>query len=291
MNAAQIETKAVKARDNTNHGSAQLIRLPNGQPMYSLNVDDTLAVYRDIFDEDCYRRHGIMVRDGDCILDVGANTGLFIRFLDSVLTHAQIYACEPVPAIFHVLRKNVRAYIHLDVELFNVGLSRRAGNATFDYYPRFSNASTMYPDNSARGAQQGRDYVLSQSNTLPQPLRFLASLCPRMLKNGLAELIRRYYLKKERVNCRLWTLSALLREQDIRQVDLLKIDAEQSEQDILAGLADSDWPKIRQAVVEVHGGQEATAAMIALFERRGFRVATDPNPSLPGLSLVFAVRP
>src|ERR1019366_7061027 len=152
-------------------------------------------------------------------------------------------------------------------------------------------ASTMYPDDSERGARQGRDYVLSQIHTLSQPLRFLASHCPRLIQNAIAERIRRYYLKKESVTCQLRNLSAFLHAENIHQVDLLKIDAEQSEEDILAGLAEKDWPIIRQIVVEVHGGPEATKAMTDQFERRGFRTAVDPNPSLPGLSLVYAVRP
>ena len=199
MSETQNGMKTTKDGTLEKDEGLRLIRLPNGEPMYSLNLEDTLTVYRDIFDDDCYHRQGIAVRNGDCILDVGANTGLFIRFLNTVLTNARIYACEPVPAIFRVLRKNVEMLNHLDVKLFNVGLSCESGNATFDYYPRFSNASTMYPDHSARGAQQGRDYVLSQIFTLPQPLRFLASHCPPMIQNAIAERIRRFYLKKESV--------------------------------------------------------------------------------------------
>ena len=291
MPATQFGTTATKEKTAYRDKGLHLIRLPNGEPMYSLHFNDTLAVYRDIFDDDCYRRHGITVRDGDCILDIGANTGLFVRFLNTILTRARVFAFEPVPAIFRVLSKNVEEFDHLDVKLFNIGLSREAGNATFSYYPRFSNASTMYPDDSERGARQGRDYVLSQIHTLPQPLRFLVSLCPRMIQNAIAERFRRYYLKKESVTCQLRNLSALLHEENIHQVDLLKIDAEQSEEDILAGLAENDWPIIRQIVVEVHGGTEATQDMTDLFERRGFRTAVDPNPSLPDLSLVYAVRP
>jgi hypothetical protein len=69
------------------------------------------------------------------------------------------------------------------------------------------------------------------------------------------------------------------------------MDAEQSEEQILAGLAEEDWPKIRQIVVEVHGGVAATRAMTELLRQRGFRTAIDPNPAIPTLSLVYGVRP
>src|SRR5207245_1541501 len=83
------------------------------------------------------------------------NTGLFVLYLNTLCARARVYAFEPVPAIFRVLRRNVAAHNRLDVRLFNVGLSRRAVSAAFAYYPRFSQASSMYPDTSARAARQG----------------------------------------------------------------------------------------------------------------------------------------
>ena len=266
------------------------IRLPNGRTVYGLSQDDTLVIYRDIFEDHCYRRHGVTVCDDDCVLDVGANTGLFILYLNTLCRRARVYAFEPVPAIFGVLRRNIEAHNHLDVHLFNVGLSSRSGSAAFTYYPRFSQASTMYPDRSARAARRDHDYLISQLHTLPWPLLFVLSRCPAALQHAVAERVRRHYLRRQAVTCNLWTLSSFLREWNIRRVDLLKIDAEQSEHDILAGLDEGDWSVIRQVVVEVHQGEEATRAIVALLGRHGFRTAIDPNPAMPGLALVYGTR-
>jgi FkbM family methyltransferase len=265
--------------------------LPNGLIVHSLNKADTMMVYRDIFDDDCYRRNGVTIRDGDCILDVGANTGLFILFLNQILHTARVFGFEPIPATFRVLESNVRQHDHLDAHVFEVGLSRTSGEATFTFYPRLSNGSTMYPDDSPEGAERGRRYVLDQISTLPWPLRYLLAPIPRPMKGLIAEVIRRYYMKRERVNCRLWKLADFLRQQGISRVDLLKIDAEQSEQDILAGLAEEDWPKIRQIVVEVHQGERATLDMVEALRGRGFQTAVEPNPTVVGLTLIYAVRP
>jgi FkbM family methyltransferase len=269
----------------------RLLRLPNGIAVDSLNDNDTLMVYRDIFDDDCYRRHGVTISDGDCIVDVGANTGLFILYLNEILVDAHIYAFEPVPATFQVLRRNMERHNHFPLRLFNVGLSRRSGPASFTYYPRMSNASTMYPDESARAVQRGRDYVFDRIPSLSRPLRFFLALCPMPVKNLMAERVRKYYLKSQAVICELRTLSEVLRQNRIDRVDLLKIDAERSEQPILGGLAEADWPKIRQVVVEVHEGDDATQAMVDLLKRRGFHVAAEPNPTFSSLSLVYATRP
>src|SRR5437762_2165789 len=93
------------------------VRLPNGMTVYGLSADDTLIVYRDIFEDHCYLRHGVTVTDGDCVLDVGANTGLFTLYLNTLCARARVYAFEPVPAIFAVLRRNVEVHNHLDVRL------------------------------------------------------------------------------------------------------------------------------------------------------------------------------
>src|SRR5439155_1607713 len=108
------------------------------------------------------------------------------------------------------------------------------------YYPRFSNASTFYPDESPENAQRGRQYVIDQIPTLPWPLRTICHYLPSFLQHLIAERFRRYYLKKETVTCPLWNLSDFLRQQNVAKVDLLKLDAEQSEEQILAGIAEDD---------------------------------------------------
>ncbi|EOD32440.1 hypothetical protein EMIHUDRAFT_50076, partial [Emiliania huxleyi CCMP1516] len=54
-------------------------------------------------------------------------------------------------------------------------------------------------------------------------------------------------------------------------VELLKLDVEGSEGGALRGVADEDWRRIRQVVVEVHGGS-ARGEVEALLLRRFGRV-------------------
>lgn len=264
--------------------------LPNGMTVFGLNRNDTLNVYQDIFENDCYRLHGITIADGDCVLDVGANTGLFILFLNKIGVAARVYAFEPAPKTFAVLQKNVETHNRLPVQIFNVGLACVAGSAEFTYYPRFSNASTFFPDESPESVLRGRQYIIDQIPTLRWPLRPICHYLPEAIKHLIAERIRRYYLKKETVTCPLWNLSEFMRQHGITKVDLLKLDAERSEEQILAGIAEHDWPKIRQTVIEVHGGNAATRQMTAMLERRGFRTTIDANPAMPTLALVYGVR-
>jgi 3-deoxy-D-manno-octulosonate 8-phosphate phosphatase KdsC-like HAD superfamily phosphatase len=46
----------------------------------------------------------------------------------------------------------------------------------------------------------------------------------------------------------------------------LKLGAEQSEQEVLAGITDDVWRIIRQTVIEVHGGEIAVREIVDLLE-------------------------
>ena len=54
--------------------------LPDGSPVAHLNRNETDYIYNEIFVLQAYLRHGITVSDGDCIVDAGANIGLFTVF-------------------------------------------------------------------------------------------------------------------------------------------------------------------------------------------------------------------
>ena len=171
-------------------------RLPNGMTAFGLNENDTMSVYRDIFDDDCYRRHGITIEDGDVILDVGANTGLFVLFLNQIRAKVHVFSFEPAPPTFEVLRRNAASCTNLQAEIFNVGFARQSGHGQFTYYPRFSNASTLYPDESAEGAARGRQYVIDMIRTLRPPLRTICEWLPTFVKIPVAEMVRRFQKEK-----------------------------------------------------------------------------------------------
>ncbi len=265
-------------------------RLPNGLTVHGLSVLDTGLVYRDVFEEG-YARHGVTVRDGDCVFDVGANTGLFLVYLNQVCSGVRVFALEPVPAIFRVLGHNALRCRRLDVRLFNVGVSRSPGHAVFRYYPRLSCASTMYPPATPDEVRQETSDFRDYFGKLPRPLGALWARFPDRVKAALAGYVRGRLLQGRRVKCELVSLSDVIRAHAVPRIDLLKVDAERSELDVLAGLADEDWPKVRQAVVEVHDGAEATAAVAGLLSGRGFRVAVEPNATVPRIAMLYAVRP
>jgi Methyltransferase FkbM domain len=84
----------------------------------------------------------------------------------------------------------------------------------------------------------------------------------------------------------------VLREESLDHVDLLKIDVEKSELDVLHGIAETDWPRIRQVVSEVHDVDERATTMERMLATRGFSVRVEQEPEWAGtpIRMLYATR-
>jgi hypothetical protein len=107
-----------------------------------------------------------------------------------------------------------------------------------------------------------------------------------------ADLFLGLLFKKTTFPCRLRTLSEIVDEERVARIDLLKIDAERSELEILAGIRTEHWRLIRQVALEVHdeaGGLDEAQRLLA---ERGFQVSIEQDALLKGTALfnVFAIR-
>ena len=267
-------------------------QLPNGLSIYYMNRGETDLIYHEIFNERIYARHGIELKDGDTILDIGANIGLFMLFVSRICPNAKVYSFEPVPQIFEVLERNAQLHNPRGTCLVNAGISDKRSTATFQFLPRFACSSTMYPDSSDEQLDRNEQFTL---NALDQgPNRIVASLfshLPRPVRSWVARAIMRYYAKTEPVTCQLLSVSDVIQTHGIEQIDLLKIDAEGAELDVLRGISDQDWPRVRQITIEVHRGEAAVQKVESILKTRGFETANDFSPSSPAETMVYARRP
>ena len=84
--------------------------LANGVEVAQLNPSETAFLDREIFEQRAYRRHGIRIEDGDCILDVGANIGLFSLALFLEHEGLQVHAFEPIPETYRALAANAELF-------------------------------------------------------------------------------------------------------------------------------------------------------------------------------------
>ena len=248
--------------------------LPDGSAVAHLNKNETDYIYNEIFVLQAYLRHGIAIRDGDCIVDAGSNIGLFTVFASRLAPRARILAFEPNPAAFACLRANAEAS-GAQVSCFDFGLARENGFAEMTFFEGFSLLSGFHADAATEKAVV-RAYVANQGENLPEKVDEL-----------IEDKLRAKTLRAE-----LRPLSAVIAEQAIERIDLLKVNVEKSELDVLLGIEARDWPKIRQLVIEVDE-QKSLEPILQLLARHGYETLVEQDELLRDTDLcyVYAIRP
>jgi natural product biosynthesis luciferase-like monooxygenase protein/FkbM family methyltransferase len=241
-------------------------RLPNGMTIDHHGSFQTSIIYKEVFEDEVYLKHGITLKDGDVVFDVGANIGLFTLFVNRMCPTAQIYAFEPLPPNFELLRANTARH-GIEAHLFNCGLSESAAIANFTFYPQAAGLSGR-ATNRADDKDATRAIVLDWIHNTAAGNEILP-------QSQLDELLDEY-LRSENYSCRLKTLSEVMREQQIDHIDLLKIDVESSELDVLAGIEEDDWQKIKQIAMEVHS-RSIVDRVSSMLEAHGFEFVVDDS--------------
>lgn len=235
-----------------------------------------------------YLDHGIEVRDGDTILDVGANIGIFgVRAVQRHPT-VRVFALEPVPAIFAVLSKNAEDHGGGRLVPLNCGAAAAPGRTRFTYFPRSPALSTSDPGAWDEDPGEFEEAVAGATRTAPM---WYARLVPRFLSGFVARHLRG---GAQEVDAELRTLSDIIDEHEIERVDLLKVDCEGAELPALLGLRDEHWPRVGKVVVEVHDRGGRLDTVQALLVRHGLgNITVEKEDGFEGTRLVnvFATRP
>jgi FkbM family methyltransferase len=215
--------------------------------------------------EQTYLRHHIALPPGAVVLDVGANVGVAAVYFATECGAAAVHSFEPVAPLYAVLRDNVAGLAACVAHPY--GLAAGPGTSTITFYRGAAAMSGLYAD-----AERDRALVRTVLN-----------------ENGVhgadaeAQLAGRF--EPELLTCELRTMSAFLREHALDRVDLLKIDVERAELDVLAGIDEEDWEKLRQIVLETHDEDGRAATIATSLERRGFDVVVDEDEAMRGTAV------
>ena len=228
--------------------------------------------FQEIVEGRSYLQHGVEVGEGDVVLDVGANIGVAAAFFAEECGAGAVHSFEPVAPIFDVLRRNLRTFPACIPH--DYGLGSESGPATITYYPDAWAVSGLYADPSAERAIVKRALLNRGSSAADADAR---------VKDGF---------ETEELECELRTLSKVLETESIERVDLLKIDVERAELEVLAGIAEPDWPRIRQVSAELHLESDRREETTAMLTTRGFEVTVAQDPTMAGtpIHMLYAVR-
>jgi amino acid adenylation domain-containing protein/FkbM family methyltransferase len=264
--------------------AANYCTLPNGLTVFHQNQSETDFVYDEIFEDDGYLRHGVTLNDGDCVFDVGANIGLFSLFVGQRCRNATIYAFEPIPPVFETLQLNSKLHGWAG-KFYKCGLAETSKQEVFTFYPH----NTVI---SSGATSRGEARQIVKSYLLNQQEGADVINGPTAAGEFVDELLESR-LESQEYTCQLRTVSEIIEENGLERIDLLKIDVEKAEHDVLKGIKDGDWPKIRQLVIEVHDVAGRLGEIVALLEARGYAVNYEQCQSLQNTTLynLYACRP
>lgn len=258
-----------------------LLELPNKMQVLQFNRVETDHFYHDIFETQVYARNGIEIPEDAIVLDIGANIGLFSLFVRERASNARIYAFEPAPPVFNVLRANL-ASAGNRVTLFNAGVSDRCGTQRLTYYPRSTGMSSFHADKDEE-KQVLRAIINNQLSSDEEGAR-------EML--GSVEEILDMRFREQSFDCPMRTVSDVVREHAIARIDLMKIDVQKAERAVIEGIESQHWPLIRQVVVEVHDLEGRVEEVRILLEGKGFLVRVEQDELYENSSIfnLYAIR-
>mmetsp|Transcript_20824 Transcript_20824/g.32630 ORF Transcript_20824/g.32630 Transcript_20824/m.32630 type:complete len:411 (+) Transcript_20824:447-1679(+) len=318
----------------------QLVRLPNGLEIEEISPSETGFIYQEVFEENCYcpdpallsfqpsagqgeaeaqrpPPFTIELKSGDTVVDVGANIGLFLLYVEQevgrtgpgslgfapalkkrkVDTHGQVpeaeqspnspqpasgvrvFAFEPLPPTFRVLKANVLKHRLHTRNLGPITLCRLGIGRMWSPSMQFTFYPNMCGNSTCRPEEKDkqRDALRAEDCTL-QDRAGQVEHCGQLNRESF------FFGDSQTYACPMATLSWAITALDIgSKIDLLKIDVEGCELDVLLGIQDRHWECIRQVIVEVHDRADRLDRIISMLQSRGFDVALLRSEALKSL--------
>lgn len=264
--------------------------LPNGQKVFCQRAEEAQLMYQEV---QGYVDHGMQLKAGDTILDVGANIGLFsIWAYNQCLGDAQIYAFEPIPQIYYLLEANFAQFQDDKFRALPYGLGAERTSTEFVFYPNASFASTAFPDSKMEDRVLTATLMIRNLADLPKPLPALR-LLPVFIQKGIIRLLAFYINRRKEVRAQIQPLSEVIDQYGIEKIDFMKVDAEKSEWEVFKGIRNEHWPLIRQLFVEVHNREDRLDQIQQLLKEKGFsKVVTGQDDFFKGTDIyaIYAMR-
>jgi FkbM family methyltransferase len=261
-----------------------------GERFWCLDELTARYCYDEIYIENDYLGHGITLSPGDTVVDVGANIGLFPRYLAKAAQGVKVHAFEPVPDIYEALLKNVEG--SPNVRCYPLALGERTGEASIHFFPKVCADSAIVRVDVERKLQGFLDNYRTTVCAHNKAARIVPkALRPWVVRSGYERLY-----EYEMRSCRMTTLSKWIADNAIEHIDLLKLDAENYEREVLAGIDEEHWPRIRQISMEAHahvrGGEGLVEGLLSLLGRKGYRTALGERDEKSSLDvhMIYAIR-
>ncbi len=257
----------------TANSAAEQLRLDDGRLIWCTSPAEAQLLWQEVTSDGFYRRAAGRLRSGDTVLDIGGNVGLASLGFADARPDIHVIAAEPAPDVFACLARNFAAHLRHGTPL-RAAVAAEAGSGTMVYYPDAPGNSGLYAD---READDDITRTFLRNRGLDD--------------SSIADVLDGLHVG-ETIEVAITTVSDILREHGSPDIALLKIDVERAELDVLRGIREEDWPRIRSVVAEVHDENGGLADFQDILHRHGFACEVRQDDVLRGTGLyeVDAVR-
>lgn len=148
----------------------------------------------------------------------------------------------------------------------------------FTHFEDVPSCSTMRPQDkyaaNIKPLMSTSGFMAYYKEFCPALVSFLTCLPFEWMRRAVVRVAISFLWRFSIHECRLGTLDDALKEHSLtpQSIDLLKVDVEGMELEVLKGIPDHWWPKIQQAVVEVHDLESRLQQISKLFAANDFKV-------------------
>ncbi len=249
------------------------IKLPNGRYVY----DDSPVLVNVLYHQvQHYFELGMRAEAGMTVFDVGANIGMFaMEFLHRCGGDATFFCFEPAPISFGKLERTLgEQFPEARLKLLKCAASSAPGESSFYYRPSAPYLSSL--DETCVFGDDEHNVFASRvaDGDLPPEFRYRVPWwLPWLPRSWVRFLVgwsmRRRGRNMQRVDCRVTTVSQVIAEHDVSQIDVLKVDVEGNELEVLRGIRQEDWPKIDSVAAEVHDVDDRLGTITRMLEKAG----------------------
>ena len=200
----------------------------------------TLELFQEIFWENNHLNFLSNEEIKDCVIDVGANCGLFVLKLKSIQPDLKILAIEANPYVFEILKLNCEKNNLTNVHLTNQAVSNKGGFINFNVFRQMHTLSGAGLSGESR-SWINDDYI-------------------------------------EKIECKCDALDNIVDTHIIDSVSLLKIDTEGMERNILEGSIRT-LNMTKYCVIERHSLADREY-IISFMNNNNFQLLGEEDPEL-----------
>jgi FkbM family methyltransferase len=135
--------------------------LINGTKVFVRAKTADRMIFKEIFIEEIYNKHNIEIEDGDTVVDIGANIGIFSIYASSKVSRGKVFSFEPFEENYKILCKQIQSNNLINVFPYNLGVSSITGEQTLYLSPTNTGGHSIKFD-------QGASSVLIKTITLSE---------------------------------------------------------------------------------------------------------------------------